>query len=62
MNAKMSRRKFLAAASVGGAAVAVVAVTGQDAKTKPDGTQAAAQGKGYQETAHVRRYYETTKV
>jgi secreted PhoX family phosphatase len=62
MNAKMSRRKFLAAASAGGAAAAVVAVTGQDEKAKPDGTQAAAQGKGYQVTAHVRRYYETTKV
>jgi hypothetical protein len=62
MNAKMSRRKFLAAASVGGAAVAVVAATGQGEKTKVDSTQAAAQGKGYQVTAHVRRYYETTKV
>jgi hypothetical protein len=62
MNAKMSRRKFLAAAGVGGAAVAVVAVTGQDEKAKPEGTQAAAQGKGYQVTAHVSRYYETAKV
>lgn len=62
MNAKMSRRKFLAAAGVGGAAVAVVAATGRDEKTKAESTQAAAQGKGYQLTAHVRRYYETTKV
>ncbi len=62
MNAKMSRRKFLTAAGVGGAAVVVVAVTGQDKKDKADGKQAAAQGKGYQLTAHVRRYYETTKV
>lgn len=62
MNAKMSRRKFLAAAGVGGAAVAVVVATGRDEKAKPDDAQAAAQGKGYQVTAHVRRYYETTKV
>lgn len=62
MNAKMSRRKFLAAAGVGGAAAAVVAVTGQNEKAKPDGTEAATQGKGYQVTAHVRRYYETTKI
>ena len=31
MNAKMSRRKFLAAAGVGGAAVAAVAVTEEPA-------------------------------
>ena len=62
MNAKMSRRKFLAAAGVGGAAVAVVAVTGRDEKAGTEGKQTARQGKGYQVTAHVRRYYETTKV
>lgn len=62
MNARMSRRKFLAAAGVGGAAVAVVAATGRDEKTGADDKQATAKGKGYQVTAHVRRYYETTKV
>jgi hypothetical protein len=62
MNAKMSRRKFLAAAGVGGAAVAVVAATGRDEKAGAGEKQAATQGKGYQLTAHVRRYYETTKV
>ncbi len=62
MNAKMSRRKFLAAAGVGGAAVAVAVVTRPDENAKPGGKQATRQGKGYQETAHVRRYYETTKV
>lgn len=62
MNARMSRRKFLAAAGVGGAAVVVVAATGRDEKTKAESAQAAVQGKGYQVTAHVRRYYETTKV
>ncbi len=62
MNAKMSRRKFLAAAGVGGAAVAAVAVRGQNEKAGPDDTQAAVQGRGYQVTAHVRRYYETTKI
>lgn len=62
MNARMSRRKFLAAAGAGGAAVAVVATTGREQKGKTDDTQAAVQGKGYQVTAHVRRYYETTKV
>ena len=62
MNAKMSRRKFLAAASVGGAAVAVAVATGRDEKAAAGEKQAATRGKGYQLTAHVRRYYETTKV
>lgn len=61
MSTKMSRRKFLAAAGVGGAAAAVAVVSRPDASSKTEKTQAAA-GKGYQLTAHVRRYYETTKV
>lgn len=62
MSTRMSRRKFLAAVGVGGAATAAVVASKsgkapeQTAKTDP------AQGKGYQLTAHVRRYYETTKV
>ncbi len=62
MNTRMSRRKFLAAAGVGGAAAAVVAVSKQDVSPKGEKTLEASQGKGYQLTAHVRRYYETTKV
>lgn len=62
MNAKMSRRKFLAAAGVGGAAVAAVAAVRLDGSAKPEVAQVKTGGKGYQETAHVRRYYETTKV
>ena len=62
MSTKMSRRKFLAAAGVGGAAAAVIAAK-SGGLAEPEGKQAAApQGKGYQLTAHVRRYYETTKV
>ena len=62
MSTRMSRRKFLAAAGVGGATAAVVAVSGKDAKPKEATGQATAEDKGYQLTAHVRRYYETTKV
>lgn len=62
MNAKMSRRKFLAAAGVGGAAAVAVVAVKLDGSSKPEVAQAKAGGKGYQETAHVRRYYETTKV
>ncbi len=63
MNDKMSRRKFFAAVGVGGvaAAAAVVATKGGE-EQKADSAQAAPQGKGYQLSEHVRRYYETTKV
>jgi secreted PhoX family phosphatase len=62
MNAKMSRRKFLAAASAGGVAAAAVVATRTTGESGPENKQVAQQGKGYQLTAHVRRYYETTKV
>lgn len=62
MSTRMSRRKFLAAVGVGGAATAVVVASKPDGTAKTGVDQAAAQGKGYQLTAHVRRYYETTKV
>lgn len=62
MSTKMSRRKFLAAAGVGGAAAAAVVASKLDGSPRQETAQAAVQGKGYQLTAHVRRYYETTKV
>jgi len=62
MSAKMSRRKFLAAVGVGGTAAAVAVASRVDGEPKADTAQATPQGKGYQLTAHVRRYYETTKV
>lgn len=62
MSAKMSRRKFLAAVGVGGTAAAVVIASKVDGEPNSGNTQIASQGKGYQLTAHVRRYYETTKV
>lgn len=63
MSNKMSRRKFLAAVGVGGAAAAAVATQGgkvEEAATVAG--QKVRQGQGYQVTEHVRRYYETTKV
>jgi nitrous oxide reductase len=61
---KLSRRNFLIAAGVGGAATAA-AIAGR--ALTPEEPKAAASndkrgGKGYQETAHVRSYYDTTKV
>ena len=63
MKDKMSRRKFFAAVGAGGvaAAAAVVANKGSEDR-KAESGQATQQGQGYQLTAHVRRYYETTKV
>lgn len=62
MSTRMSRRKFLAAVGVGGAATAAVVASKLGSEPAPGKAQTAVQGKGYQLTAHVRRYYETTKV
>lgn len=62
MNDKMSRRKFFAAVGAGGVAAAAAVVATRDGEQKAESAQAAPQGKGYQMSEHVRRYYETTKV
>lgn len=62
MSQKMSRRKFLAAVGAGGAAAATVAATRGDGQRTAEQSKSLRQGQGYQDTAHVRRYYETTKV
>lgn len=62
MSTKMSRRKFLAAVGVGGAAAAAVVASKVTGDAPVTTAQTSPQGKGYQLTAHVRRYYETTKV
>jgi hypothetical protein len=57
---KLSRRNFLLAVGATGVAT-TAAVVGKkgDTSTKK---AAAANGKGYQLTEHVRKYYDTTKV
>ena len=61
---KLSRRTFLIAAGVGGTAT-VAAIAGR-ALTSNEPKAAASndkrRGKGYQDTAHVRSYYNTAKV
>jgi hypothetical protein len=65
---KRSRRGFLigAGAVAGVAGVAAVALkNGAQPVTEvaaPEPDKAPAQSRGYHETAHIRRYYETTKV
>ena len=62
---KLSRRNFLLAVGAGGAATAAAIAT---QAVKPIATRPATGnddkrcGKGYQETAHVRSYYNTAKV
>lgn len=57
-----SRRNFLLAAGAGGVA-AVAAVAGRTTeKLEVVAGGDKRRGKGYQETAHVRSYYNTTKV
>lgn len=64
IKSKLNRRNFLFAVGTGGAAAAA-AIAGR--VLPADGPQAVADndkrgGKGYQETAHVRSYYNTAKV
>jgi nitrous oxide reductase len=61
---KLGRRNFLLAVGAGGAATAA-AVASRVISTQEPTTVAnndKRRGKGYQETAHVRSYYNTAKV
>jgi hypothetical protein len=63
---KLSRRNFLLAVGAGGAATAAAAISIGSSKAvqtqpAPAGND-KRRGKGYQDTAHVRSYYRTTKV
>ena len=59
---RTERRRFLGAiaaagtAAAVGAAIAAPATAEVTASAKPEGLQ-----KGYRETAHIRRYYETAR-
>ena len=60
---KLGRRTFLLAVGAGStAAVAAVASRAITGDSPAATTQDKKSGKGYQETAHVRRYYNTAKV
>jgi hypothetical protein len=58
------RRNFLIGAGLGGVGAAA-ALAGGIAGVKPAAepeAKAQVEGKGYQETEHVRRYYGTTRI
>jgi TAT (twin-arginine translocation) pathway signal sequence len=61
---KISRRNFLLTAGAGGAAAAaaLAARAFAPAESKAAAVDDKRRGKGYQESAHVRSYYNTTKV
>ena len=59
---KKSRREFLKGAAATGGAVAIVAATGQNVIADEVETVVAPEkSKGYQETQHVRDYYNSTR-
>ena len=61
---KLSRRTFLLAVGGGGAATAaaIAARAVSPATAQPATNNDKRRGRGYQETAHVRSYYNTAKV
>jgi len=60
---KLSRRKFLVAASAGGVATAAAIVTSQSKSSKPTpATSDKRATRGYQSSEHVNNYYRTAKV
>ncbi len=61
---KLSRRNFLLAVGAGGAATAaaVAVKTVGSSSADQSASNDKRRGRGYQETAHVRSYYNTTKV
>jgi nitrous oxide reductase len=64
IKSRLSRRNFLLAVGAGGAATAA-AVAGRAISTEEAKAVASndkRRGKGYQESAHVRSYYNTAKV
>ena len=61
---KTNRRKFLMAASLGGAGAVAAVVAGKQASDNvgPQADAAPQEGSGYRVTAHIEKYYKTTEV
>lgn len=58
--AKPDRRNFLRAAGLGSLATGVAVVSGIEAKASQSDI-AATDSKGYRETDHIRKFYETAR-
>jgi len=61
---RLGRRSFLLAVGAGGAATAAAIASRVISTEEPKAATSSdkRRGKGYQETAHVRSYYNTAKV
>ena len=61
---RLGRRSFLLAVGAGGAATAAAIATRVISTEEPKAVASSdkRRGKGYQESAHVRTYYNTAKV
>lgn len=57
-----SRRKFMVAVGLSGAAAAAAALTKQSDQAKKGVPEDKTKGKGYHLTDHIREYYRTTRV
>ena len=59
----LKRRRFLLAVSAGGAGVVAAAAPARAAvAAAPTDATPAEAAPGYRETAHVRRYYDSTRI
>ena len=59
---RLSRRNFLVTLGAGGTAAAATIVAQNVKPTAPTQGKSRRSASGYQESAHVRNYYRTTKV
>ncbi|HEV8260228.1 MAG TPA: twin-arginine translocation signal domain-containing protein [Burkholderiales bacterium] len=60
---KVDRRNFLIALGLGGAGAVAGAVAGQHPQpAQPAANSAQPGSKGYRVSAHIRKYYRTTRV
>ena len=59
---KLSRRKFLLAASAGSVATAAAIVASKSTPTPASASKDKRATRGYQASEHVNNYYRTTKV
>jgi hypothetical protein len=57
-----SRRKFLLAASLGGAGAAAAVVSGTKIAAEPEAAAGADKPRGYHVSEHILKYYKTTQV
>jgi hypothetical protein len=58
----LSRRRFLLASEAGCVAMAAAVANRKNPTTQPKKAEPAQNGRGYQVTEHVRKYYDTAKI